>query len=311
MAVRVSLAMPVYNGEKYIEEAIRSILVQDFADFELIITDNASTDRTEAICRSFAASDSRIHYVRNARNLGAAPNYNLGFELARGEFLKWCAHDDWISPNCIGECVRALDENPGAVMAYPATQCIDEFGHLIETVGAVMPDMETLTPARRFFSVVSEPATMFEIFGLFRRDALATTVLHGSYYGSDRALMAEAAILGRFVCAPRATFYNREHRLRSINIVDKKARAAWQNTDAKKAISMEHWNLLVNLFSIAGRHTDVASPLVARAYLIEFALRPRQISRYLLEFFGMLAPGGPTQVRAFVQKFASLFFMGL
>src|SRR5581483_2235196 len=109
MSARVSLAMPIYNGERYVEETIRAILAQDFTDFELIITDNASTDRTEEICRRFAAQDQRVRYVRNERNLGAAANYNLGLALATGEYFKWCAHDDLISPNCVGALVSALD----------------------------------------------------------------------------------------------------------------------------------------------------------------------------------------------------------
>ena len=98
---RVSLAMPVYNGDNFIEEAITSILAPDFDDFELIITDNASADRTEEICRAFAAKDDRVRYHRHEKNLGAAPNYNSGYELARGEYIKWCAHDDNISPNYV------------------------------------------------------------------------------------------------------------------------------------------------------------------------------------------------------------------
>src|SRR5581483_5806722 len=150
MSVRVSLAMPVYNGERYIEETLRSLLAQDFKDFELIITDNASSDRTEEICRQFAAREPRIRYVRNERNLGAAANYNLGLSLATGEYFKWCAHDDLLSPNCIGALVSALDRTSGAVLAFPKTECIDETGALIPMVGVQLPDTTNLTPAQRF-----------------------------------------------------------------------------------------------------------------------------------------------------------------
>jgi glycosyltransferase involved in cell wall biosynthesis len=125
---RVSLAMPVYNGENYVAEALDSILAQDFADFELIITDNASTDSTEAICRDYARRDPRIRYHRHPRNLGAAPNYNSGYELATGEYLKWCAHDDRISANYLSECVRLLDADPQVALAFGRTQCIDGAG---------------------------------------------------------------------------------------------------------------------------------------------------------------------------------------
>ena len=97
MTPAVTLSMPVYNGAGYIRTAITSCLEQDFEDFELIITDNASTDGTEDICRGFASVDRRVRYVRNSHNLGAAPNYNLGFRMGRGRYFKWCAHDDFIS----------------------------------------------------------------------------------------------------------------------------------------------------------------------------------------------------------------------
>src|SRR5215467_3755986 len=99
---RVSLAIPVYNGGRFIAETIRSILNQDYENFELIITDNASTDRTEEICREFSASDRRIKYIRNDHNLGAGPNFNRGFELSSGYYFKWCACDDLLSPNFVG-----------------------------------------------------------------------------------------------------------------------------------------------------------------------------------------------------------------
>jgi glycosyltransferase involved in cell wall biosynthesis len=298
--------MPIYNGELYVEETIRSILAQDLTDFELIITDNASTDRTEEICRGFAAGDLRIRYVRNVRNLGASANYNLGLSLATGEFFKWCAHDDLISSNCVGALVSALEKNPGAIAAFPRTECIDETGAMIPMVGKPLPDRSGLTPAQRFMRGVRDGGTMFEIFGLFRRDVLHRTMLHLPYYGSDRALLAEVALLGEFVRVPAATFFNREHRARSININDKLSRARWQGASATKARAMEHCHLLMHLFAISGRHGDVAAPLSLRLHLIRFAAQPAQIGRYAMELFGLIAPGGPTQVRAAALKLASM-----
>ena len=301
--------MPVYNGERYIEETLRSLLAQDFKDFELIITDNASTDRTEEICRQFAAREPRIRYVRNERNLGAAANYNLGLSLATGEYFKWCAHDDLLSPNCIGALVNALDQDPGAIAAFPRTQCIDEMGTAIPMVGEQLPDGRGLSPAQRFMRGIHQGGTMFEIFGLYRRDILRKTMLHLPYYGSDRALLAEIAILGEFVRVPTATFFNREHRTRSININDKLARARWQGASASKARAMEHCNLLTHLFAISGRHASIVSPISLRLHLVHFATRPMQMGRYAVELLGLIAPGGPTQVRNTAKKLASA--MGL
>ena len=105
---RVSIGIPVYNGENFLEEAIRSVLAQTYQDLELVIADNASSDRTAEIGQDFAASDGRVRYVRNARNLGAAPNYNRVWEQSRGDLFKWLSHDDRILPGYVAATVAAL-----------------------------------------------------------------------------------------------------------------------------------------------------------------------------------------------------------
>src|SRR3546814_4612052 len=107
--------MPVYNGERYVASAIESLLAQDFEDFELIISDNGSTDRTEEICREFASRDPRIRYVREEENQGASWNFNRVFELARGEYFRWACHDDACEPTHLSRCVELLDESPPSV----------------------------------------------------------------------------------------------------------------------------------------------------------------------------------------------------
>src|SRR5207244_10480282 len=106
---RVSIGVPVYNGERYIAETLDSLLAQTFEDFELIISDNASHDRTEGICRAYAAKDSRIRYVRNSTNLGAARNYRLAVELSSGEYFRWANCDDLFAPTSLSRCVEVLD----------------------------------------------------------------------------------------------------------------------------------------------------------------------------------------------------------
>ena len=98
---QVSIGMPVYNGEPFISEALDSLLDQTFTDFELIISDNASTDSTEAICRQYAAKDSRIRYVRQAENLGAPANFQFVLDQAVGKYFMWAAADDLQTPNYI------------------------------------------------------------------------------------------------------------------------------------------------------------------------------------------------------------------
>jgi glycosyltransferase involved in cell wall biosynthesis len=292
----VSLALPVYNGEKYIGEAIHSILNQTYKDFELIITDNASTDGTEKICRDFATSDPRVRYVRNEHNLGAGPNFNLGFELSSGKYFKWCACDDKISSNFLSECVSVLEINPQSVLAFGATQSIDHNGRLIPLVGWVRPPLEEKSPARRFKKVVYNKGTCFELFGVFRREALQKSTLHRMYYGSDHALLAEMALLGTFVRVPDAVLYNREHLSRSINM-DKKERVFWQYTDAKSKNSFENISRLKHLIEIAIRHWRIASPAKTLSTLFLWALRPDQVARYILDLIGIVSPSGQYWLR--------------
>jgi glycosyltransferase involved in cell wall biosynthesis len=96
---RVSIGLPVYNGQNYLRCALDSILQQDYTDFELIISDTASADASPGICQELARKDGRVRYYRNETNIGARGNYNRVFELARGEFFKWASHDDEFHPS--------------------------------------------------------------------------------------------------------------------------------------------------------------------------------------------------------------------
>ena len=291
MSPRVSLALPVYNGEKFLSEAITSILDQNYSNFELIITDNASVDRTSEISQAYSKVDCRITYIRNKTNLGAGPNFNLGFQLSRGHYFKWCAADDLLSRNFLTTCVSALDADPDAVLAYPCTESIDEHGRPIPLAGLMMPIGDVNDAALRFRRIVfASNSACYEIFGLYRSAALRQSNLHRMYYGSDRALLAEMALLGKLVNVPGATFYNREHCSRSIHLRSKQDRKAWQNTTVKRGLDFEHWRLLMHLTEIAVRHKRKASIFTTLPSLARWACTPRQVARYASELVGLLSP---------------------
>ena len=121
----VSIGMPVYNGEKYLRQAISSILNQTYPDFELIISDNASTDETRQICLQYAARDRRIRYQCNPQNIGAAKNFNLVFKLASGKYFKWMAHDDTVTSDFLSKCVDILEQNLQVVLCHTRVRIID------------------------------------------------------------------------------------------------------------------------------------------------------------------------------------------
>jgi glycosyltransferase involved in cell wall biosynthesis len=127
----VTIGMPVYNDERFICKALDSLLAQTFTDFELIISDNASTDRTEAICREYVARDIRLHYIRRSKNYGQAANFNFLLQQARCEYFMWAASDDCWDHEFISTLLNELHANPRCVSAFCPYVCIDSQDQII------------------------------------------------------------------------------------------------------------------------------------------------------------------------------------
>jgi glycosyltransferase involved in cell wall biosynthesis len=207
---RVSIGLPVYNGEAYLQDAIASILDQTYRDFELIICDNASTDQTEAICRHHAAKDRRIRYYRQAQNIGATANFNRTFELARGVYFKWAAHDDLLEPTYLEKCVAVLERTPDAVLCQSLVKIINDQGECLEEYDHTAFGTDSPKASVRFAARL-RPHDTQEVFGVIRADVLRRTTLIGYHLGGDRTLLIELALLGRFALVPEPLFLNREH----------------------------------------------------------------------------------------------------
>lgn len=206
----VTIGIPVYNGENYLEETIISILDQTFTDFELIISDNRSTDRTETICRTYQVCDNRICYIRNARNLGAAKNYNQLVYRARGKYFKWAPHDDVCAPELLEHCVTVLDADDSIILCYSLTQDIDEQGNFLQYVPA-KPYLTWAQPHRRFFEGVCNHHDQTPILGLMRTDILRQTMLIGGFPQSDKVLLGELMLHGRSYEVPEYLLFRRRH----------------------------------------------------------------------------------------------------
>lgn len=211
----VSIGLPVRNGEPYVTTMIDSILAQTFTDFELIISDNCSTDKTREICASYAASDARVRFHPLEKNIGAAPNHNRVVELARGRFFKYTGHDDILAPTFLERCLEALNAAPEAVVAYPRTLFIDAEGAPLgeDTVSLDSPAIRPETRLKQFFHRISY---INPLYGVIRTDALRKTRLEGSFLKSDQVLIAELLMLGRFTEVPETLFYRRLHPGRSM-----------------------------------------------------------------------------------------------
>lgn len=240
---QVSVGLPVFQGEAYVDEAIRSIRNQTLGDFELILSDNGSTDRTDEICRAHASTDPRIAYHRSSRNRGAAWNFNRTFSLARGHYFKWMAHDDVILPDFLSRCVEILDGSPDVVVAHTGVSRIDASGKEFKVL-APNHVAEGIDPVKRFSDMLLHDPACKPVFGLIRRDVLARTGLLGTFNGHDRPLVAELALRGKFAQIPDVLFLNREHAARSMRAYRTPSeRIEWFDPALAGRPAYRHWRL--------------------------------------------------------------------
>ena len=208
-APRLSIGLPVYNGEKYIAEALDALLGQSYADFELIISDNASTDITGDICRQYEKLDTRVRYVRQPQNIGLAPNHNFVVYEARGELFKWAANDDLYARDLLKLCIEALDEYPQVVLAHSWTARIDSAGTVTD---AYEYPLTTATPRapERFRSILFDSGGDDD-YGIMRTEVLRRTAMKESYHHADHTIVAELGLHGPFYQVPDWLYFRREH----------------------------------------------------------------------------------------------------
>jgi len=206
--------MPVYNGESFIERSLDSLLAQTYADFEIIISDNASTDRTESICGRYAAHESRIRYHRLDENLGAVPNFNRVFELSDSEYFKWAAVDDICDPTFLARCVELLDNDLSVAWCHTRSTHIDAEGRPLDTAEAInvsYADRQADTPHERFRAVLLGHGGCLDSYGLIRSEVIRKTPLYLPYYGAEKVFIAELALHGRYREVPEQLFFPRVH----------------------------------------------------------------------------------------------------
>ena len=211
----VSIGLFVYNGQRFIREALDSILNQTFANFELIISDNASTDRTAKIAEAYTRRDNRIRYYRNEKNMGAGWNICRVYELAVAKYFKWAAVDDLLEPDFLRRCVEILENDPGCVVAYAQTKEVNEIGAFIKNYAAPIK-ADSKDPVGRFREMILTDHDCYQIFGVIRMSALRQLPPQGIYVSSDRVLLARLALLGRFFEVPEPLFISRHHSVQSV-----------------------------------------------------------------------------------------------
>lgn len=280
---RVAVGLPVYNGDRYLDEALTSLLGQTHADLEVVISDNASTDATQEICERFAAVDPRIRYVRQPANRGAAFNHNAVVTSATAPYFRWYAYDDRLDPRCIERCAAALDDDPETVLAWPETVVIDAEG---AEVGPYRRDLpwDNASPSSRLVSLLSRPTSesllhmCYPVYGVMRRETLLTTHLLGSNPAADTTLLVEMALRGTWQPVPEPLFYNRRHA--DSSAVDKSPEeiASWFDPARSATVfPMPESHLLGGyLRAVRTAPLDAAERARCFAVVVEWLLRDRR-----------------------------------
>ena len=241
---RVSIGLPVFNGENYLSRALDSLLAQTYTDFEIIISDNGSTDRTKEICQTYAARDPRMRYYRHEKNVGAARNFNFTFEVAVGEYFKWAAHDDMCAPEFLQRCVEILNHNPDIVVAYPLTLFLDENDKPQWTYADNL-HLQSPRASERLSQFFENPGWCHPVFGLIRTSTLSKTQRIGNYPRSDRNLLGELALYGYFYQIPEHLFLRRIHPEISTVVNKTEAElAAWFDPLKKGKMVFPRWRRL-------------------------------------------------------------------
>ncbi len=284
---RLTIGLPVYNGEKYIAESLDALLGQSYTDFELIISDNASTDSTGDICRQYEKQDSRVRYVRQPQNIGLAPNHNFVVYEARGELFKWAANDDLYACDLLKLCIEALDEYPQVVLAHSWTARIDPSGTVTD---AYEYPLTTATPRapERFRSILFDSGGDDD-YGVMRTDVLRRTAMKESYHHADHTIVAELGLQGPFYQVPDWLYFRREHPGQNGRAT---MRSRCANMEPRRADRLRH--PAVRLY---GEYVWGYIAAIRRAPLS--AADRRECYRYLAQWFasrarpGAVEPPGP------------------
>ncbi len=205
----VTIGLPVYNSEKYLQQSLDSLLGQTYSNFILIISDNASTDGTADICRRYAASDSRVRYHRNEVNIGNPGNFNRVFHLCTTKYLKWSTSDDLWAPTFLERAMEVMESDESIALCYPKS-------FVIEGDGPPQPYEDNLhlmqeDPAERFLTLIERIGWAHQHLGVIRSSCLRQTHLLAAYPGSDIILLAELTLYGRYYELPERLFCRRNH----------------------------------------------------------------------------------------------------
>lgn len=266
----ISIGLPVYNAESFVDEAIRSHLAQSYHDFELVISDNCSTDATFDICQRHARADRRIRLLRQSRNVGVNRNHRVVFDAAAGAYFRWTGADDRLDPEFLGHAAGLLDADPAVVAIVPDTANIDDSGSIIRRLERNLHLLQE-RPSERARTVLTAGYQMVFTMGLIRRETLLATSRRWDYFGWDFILLLDLALRGRLLNVEGPLLYRRHHAgSTALNTRSVDAVRRWIDPSLKGRMLFPHWRWARERLRVALR-----APLTADERLRVLALVAR------------------------------------
>lgn len=263
----VAIGVAVYNGSRYIRDCLEAIRVQSFVDFDVIISDNASTDDTKQICMEYVAADTRFAYYRNERNLGFAPNYNRVFDLSNAKYFKWADHDDLIEPDFVLKTVDVLERNPEVAICLSRVTIINDVGAVMHNYDP-LPDTSSPIRSNRFRKLILSPDLAVHSLGMMRSNLIRRTAKFGSFPASDEVFLAHMALLGKFHEMPERLIKVRFHSGQSTAgpRASQRGRVTLFDTSNRNKFVPVKWTYFQACLN-AIRHTALTSREKAACYL--------------------------------------------
>jgi glycosyltransferase involved in cell wall biosynthesis len=206
----VTIGVPVYNGERFLRPCLDSLLSQTYRDFVLVISDNASTDRTREICESYVKADARVRYHRNPVNVGLYGNFNLLLGLVRTPYVKLASADDFWAPPMLADAMEQMERDPSLVLCHPRAVLVDEDGGEIRRYEKSLQLMDD-DPVVRFRRVLTELGLVNQLMGVMRTDAVRSMLPLMTQPPADSVFVAELSLHGKIMELPQFQYFRRFH----------------------------------------------------------------------------------------------------
>ena len=283
----VTIGVPVYNGENYLDEMLWSLRRQTFEDFEVVISDNGSTDATPEIIHRHASADGRFRVYTETENRGAGWNFNRVLDLAAGRYFKWQAHDDLLAPTYLEACVAEFDLDPELVLVYTGVDMVDRDLQLIEHYGIRLDTMNA-DPVVRFSQQLLTWNLCYDVFGLIDLDVLRRTSGMGNFSHGDGVLLGHLALLGRSKLVDEPLFLSRQHDDQSARRFgyegggnDYRAYAEWFDPRRTGSVRAPNWRIVAEYERTIRATPELTWNQRLRCYVV-LARRMRWDARLLL-----------------------------